>query len=267
MLIDSPVGTPAERALGFVWPGAWFDWTPFGMRYEVVAGRWARHTGADLNLNEPHWNADAGAPVYAIADGKVTASRLGRSTWGWIIVIEHVNDEGNLFYSRYAHVNHIQFPVVKKGDEVTIGSVIAHIGNADGLYGDGHHLHFDISHTKVLKSNPEHWPGDTTEAKLRRNYSDPRRFIMEHRTEPIFGDDSPIETMQVTSTTLNIRPRPNLLRPRIGHLRYGDVVEIRGSFSGSGYKFAELLKVDDQAFSEINDERGFIAREFLTPVS
>lgn len=265
MLIDSPVGTPAERASGILWPGAWFDDTPFGMRYQVVPGRWARHTGADLNLNSPTWNTDAGAPIYAIADGTVTASRKGASTWGWLIVIEHHDDAGEPFYSRYAHVNHIQFPVVQKGDNVTIGTVIAHIGNADGIYGNGHHLHFDISHSKVLKSRSgaEHWPGDVSEAILRRNYVDPRRFIMENRTEPIWPNTLPEEKMKVIASALQIRPQPNTLQSNIGQLRYGDVVKVRGSFSGSGYHFAELLQVNGAAFTTLNNQKGYVAREFL----
>ncbi len=263
MLIDSPVGTPAERAGGLVWPGAWFDATPFGMPYEVVSGRWARHTGADLNLNLPSWNADAGAPVYAIADGKVTASHKGQGSWGWLIVIEHHNDAGKPFYSRYAHVNHIQFPVVQKGDLVTIGSVIAHVGNADGLYGNGHHLHFDISHTQTLKSSPEHWPGDVSETKLRNNYVDPRRFIMENRTEPVWPLTGPEEQMKVIATALRIRPQPNTLQPKIGLLGYGDKVKVRGSYSSSGYHFAELIEVNATPFTDLNNGKGFVAREYL----
>ncbi|MFK7804304.1 MAG: M23 family metallopeptidase [Anaerolineae bacterium] len=266
MLIDSPVGTSQERMSSRVWPGSWFDATPFGMRYQVVPGRWARHTGADLNLSR---NADAGVPIYAIADGVVTASRLGQSSWGWVIVIEHKDDNGKLFYSRYAHVNHIQYPVVQKGQSVTIGTVIALVGNADGIYGSGgHHLHFDISHTKVLKTRPEHWPGDVSEAKVRRNYSDPRRFIMENRTQPDpIPDDATTEKMKVITTSLRIRPAPNLLEDSIGFLSYGNIVEVRGSFSANGYHFAEIVKLNGADFQSEAGQKGYTAREFLQPVS
>ena len=249
-----------------MWPGAWFDSLTklhFGMRYQVVPDRWARHTGADLNLNSPIRNTDADAPIYAIAEGKVTASHKGEGTWGWLIVIEHHDDAGEPFYSRYAHVNHIQFTVARKGDIVTIGTVIAHIGNADGIYGSGHHLHFDISHSKVLKTRPEHWPGDVSEAILRRNYVDPRRFIIENRTEPTWPETMPEETMKVIATTLQIRPQPNTLQPNVGMLRYGDVVKVRGSFSGSGYHFAELLQINGATFTPPGNGKGFVAREFL----
>ncbi len=161
-----------------------------------------------------------------------------------MIVIEHQDDDGNLFYSRYAHVNHLQFPVVRKNDPVTIGRVIAHIGNADGIYGSGHHLHFDMSHTKVLKSQPGHWPGDVSEMTIRRNYSEPCRFIFEHRnaTAPVFPSRPSLK--RVIATRLRIRPQPNTLEPEIAWLSYGNQVEVSGSISGSGYHFAQLHTVN-----------------------
>lgn len=183
MLIGSPVGTPDERAAGKVWPGSWIDANHFNRRYvlrkdkETGEDVWARHTGADLNLPG---NADKDTPIFAIADGIVTASKKLSGGWGWVIVIEHKDDEGQLFYSRYAHVNHIQFPVAAVGEQVAFGSAIAHVGDADGVY--SHHLHFDISHTETLKSRPWHWPGDVSEEAIKQDYSDPRQFIIKHRT-------------------------------------------------------------------------------------
>lgn len=261
MIIDSPVGTPAERAAGKVWPGGWYDYTPFGMRYELRAGVWARHTGADLNLAS---NIDAGAPIYAIADGVVTYSRLGSGSWGWLIVIEHQDDAGNPFYSRYAHVNHIQFPVVQKDQQVTVGSAIALVGNGDGIYGPhDHHLHFDISHSKVLKNNPEHWPGDVEESTIRRNYSEPRRFIIENRTEPPPPDLTQLEKMKVNIDGLRIRPQPNLVQPEIGWLSYGDILKVAGDIPGDGYHFTEIVSLNGAPFVPAIGGSGYTAREFL----
>jgi hypothetical protein len=58
---DAPIGSPQERAGAQVWPGAWFDATPYGTHYDAT-GRPAIHTGADLNLPN---DQDALAPVYA----------------------------------------------------------------------------------------------------------------------------------------------------------------------------------------------------------
>ena len=44
---DVPMGTPEDRASDKVWPGAWIDATPYGTRYDAT-GKWAIHTGADL---------------------------------------------------------------------------------------------------------------------------------------------------------------------------------------------------------------------------
>ncbi|NJO83057.1 MAG: hypothetical protein HC828_09695 [Blastochloris sp.] len=42
------------------------------------------------------------------------------------------------------------------------------------------HLHFDLSPTSILESNPEHWPGRDRNAVF-RNYIDPREFIAANR--------------------------------------------------------------------------------------
>jgi hypothetical protein len=60
---DSPVGTAEERAESKVWPAQWFDATGYDRLYRVGTSSQAYHTGADLNLNEPYWDADAHSPV------------------------------------------------------------------------------------------------------------------------------------------------------------------------------------------------------------
>jgi murein DD-endopeptidase MepM/ murein hydrolase activator NlpD len=271
MLIDPPVGTPQERAKGAVWPGEWIDASPFAQKYGE-GEKLSRHTGADLNLNSPTWNKDRGEPVYAIADGIVRFSVNLRGSWGWVIVIEHKDDAGSLFYSRYAHVDHIRFQVVPQEKHVTIGSVIAHIGNADGYYGSADHLHFDISHTKVLADYPGHWPYASeeidighgkivkipSELSVKHDYSDPKKFILDHR-HPVLEGDQPKEIMKVMATGLRIRPQPNTSEPEIGMLQSGDLVEVMGSISGDGYHFARLLNINGENF----DQEGYVAREFL----
>lgn len=173
---DSPVGTVAERASAKMWPGDWFDATGYAQRYEIRPRIWHIHTGADLNLNKPKWDTDRGQPVYACADGVVThVGKLG-GTWGNVIVIQHPNVDGQPVYSRYAHVDNI---VIEAGGDVVRGQQIAVIGRPN-YEGSAYHLHFDISLSDILKTNPGHWPGDDLPEVL-RNYTDPRRFIESHR--------------------------------------------------------------------------------------
>jgi murein DD-endopeptidase MepM/ murein hydrolase activator NlpD len=206
---DSPVGTEAEREAYFptgrmigrypVWAGEWLDANPFLSWYTYGC-----HTGADLNLPGIS-SADKGKPIYSIGDGRVTyAGRAG--TWGNIIVIEHPDGlvtypdgtvQRQIVYSRYGHVD--DQILVRAGQAVDRGVNIGFIGLAAGAT-SGWHLHFDISHTDLLKSRPAHWPDLTAIHTLRGgsssdayqnaqssvmrqvliNYIDPLRFIKEN---------------------------------------------------------------------------------------
>jgi len=58
-------------------------------------------------------------------------------------------------YSRYGHVS--DQILVSRGDQVERGMKIGFIGLMRGA-STGWHLHFDISHTDLLKNRPAHWP-------------------------------------------------------------------------------------------------------------
>jgi murein DD-endopeptidase MepM/ murein hydrolase activator NlpD len=173
---DSPVGTAAERASTDMWPGKWFDATGYARRYRIGTPSEAYHTGTDLNLNEPYWDADAHSPVYSAASGTVTFA--GKLTgWGNVIVIRHdplvANNQS--LYGRYAHIEEVK---VKVGDRVVRGQQIAKVGNAEGLF--AYHLHFDLSQTSILASQPWHWPKLNRDLLL-ANYIDPLDFVRNHR--------------------------------------------------------------------------------------
>ncbi len=170
---DVPIGTAAERRGTTVWPGTWRDASPFARLYFVGTPQEAYHTGADLNMPS---DADAHTPVYAAAGGTITfASRL--PAWGNVIIIKHdpLATNGRVYYSRYGHIENMK---VKVGDRVARGQQIAAVGNAFGNY--AYHLHFDISPTKILDTNPEHWPARNLDSLL-ANYVDPRDFILKNR--------------------------------------------------------------------------------------
>jgi murein DD-endopeptidase MepM/ murein hydrolase activator NlpD len=173
---DAPIGTAAERKTDDIWPGKWFDATGFARRYRVGTPSEAYHTGADLNLNEPYWDADKLSPVYAAASGVVTFSNRVAG-WGTIIIIRHdpLVSSGQVLYGRYSHVTD---PRVAVGDRVVRGQQIARVGNAEGVF--AYHLHFDLSPTAILETQPWHWPKLNWNA-LMTNYIDPQAFIRQHR--------------------------------------------------------------------------------------
>ncbi len=173
---DAPIGVIAERQSAQVWPGKWIDATGYAVRYRIGTPQEAYHTGADLNLNEPYFDADAHSPVYAAASGVVThADRL--PGWGQVIVIKHdpLITDGQVVYGRYAHVENVR---VQVGQRVTRGEQIASVGNAEGAF--PYHLHFDLSPTAILQTQPWHWPKLDLN-NLTANYIDPRTYISGHR--------------------------------------------------------------------------------------
>lgn len=175
---DAPVGTVAERRTDDLWPGHWFDATGFARRYRIGTPSEAYHTGADLNLNEPYWDADAHSPVYAAASGTVSyANRI--AGWGNVIIIRHDPLVSNMkvMYARYAHIENIR---VKVGERVVRGQQIAKVGNAEGIF--PYHLHFDLSPTSILATQPWHWP-KLDRDNLLANYVDPLDFTRKNRPE------------------------------------------------------------------------------------
>jgi hypothetical protein len=166
---DAPIGSPQERAGALLWPGAWFDATPYGTRYDAT-GRWAIHTGADLNLPN---DQDALAPVYAAADGIVRAS-AAFPVWGNLIVVEHKLQDSTPVWTRYAHLSEM---TVQANQVVQRGQMIGRVGNAFNRY--AYHLHYDAAVIDLGK-NPADWPGDDR-GRVMRDYLDPLLFTAAHR--------------------------------------------------------------------------------------
>jgi hypothetical protein len=180
-IFDFPVGTPDERRdAALTWPGNWTDANPYGNKY-LLRGEYAYHTGADLNLNFPSWDADRGAPVYAIAGGTITYAATPSAAWGKTVILRSAcPDEGRSpdaapIYARYAALATF---LVTSGETVTRGQPIGTIGSHQP--GEPNHLHFDISPTAVLATNPGDWPG-LTWSRIVRDYLEPLSFILAHR--------------------------------------------------------------------------------------
>ena len=101
------------------------------------------HGGIDYSM-------PVGSPVLAAADGvvdQVTTQPTGSRSYGHYVVIKH---DG--FFTYYAHLSK---SVVKVGQEVKQGQLIAYSGGAKGAWGSGSstgpHLHFEVRMSKGSK--------------------------------------------------------------------------------------------------------------------
>ncbi|GAB4411845.1 MAG: M23 family metallopeptidase [Bacteroidia bacterium] len=119
----------------------------FGRRMHPIQGIWKMHTGLDFQAN-------TGTPVYATADGMVKLAGRNRGGYGDQIEIEH----GNYGYTtKYAHLSKI---LVKEGQKVTRGTLIAYSGNT-GL-SKGPHLHYEIIKNNQKIDPIDYFYGDLT---------------------------------------------------------------------------------------------------------
>ena len=95
----------------------------------------------------PHRGTDfaapGGTPIYAIADGVVSAARTMNSYGNCVQVSHGTADDGHRYDSLYAHMRSI---AVAQGDAVHKGDLLGYVGNTGNVYGagGGYHLHLEL---------------------------------------------------------------------------------------------------------------------------
>jgi murein DD-endopeptidase MepM/ murein hydrolase activator NlpD len=99
----------------------------FGHRLSPYAGRVKMHEGLDIG-------APYGTPIFAPADGIITFSGL-KAGFGKFVQIDH----GYGIETLYAHSQKL---IVRKGDKVKRGELIAKVGSTG--YSTGPHLHYEV---------------------------------------------------------------------------------------------------------------------------
>ena len=117
----------------FEWPlpGDFSITSPFGYRTDPITGEASFHDGVDISAPE-------GTAILAAADGVVvTANRTDSwgGSYGYYVKIRH--DE--TYETLYAHCSEV---LVKAGQEVEQGDVIALVGSTGNS--TGNHLHFEV---------------------------------------------------------------------------------------------------------------------------
>jgi murein DD-endopeptidase MepM/ murein hydrolase activator NlpD len=100
----------------------------FGMRFHPIYKVKKMHTGIDFA-------AAIGTPIYATADGVVSALEVNFSGYGKVVMIDH----GFGYKTRYAHMHGF---AVYQGQKVKRGELIGYVGNT-GL-STSPHLHYEV---------------------------------------------------------------------------------------------------------------------------
>ncbi|MCB1176226.1 MAG: M23 family metallopeptidase [Leptospiraceae bacterium] len=98
------------------------------------------HTGIDITC-------PTGTPILAAADGIVTTSG-SNGNYGNLVIIQH---ELNQLQTFYAHNSYV---LVKEGDKISKGQIIAYSGSTG--HSTGPHLHFEVRYQNIIL-NPEHY--------------------------------------------------------------------------------------------------------------
>jgi murein DD-endopeptidase MepM/ murein hydrolase activator NlpD len=120
-------------SLPSIWPVTGFLSSRFGRRISPFTGSPEFHSGLDIS-------ARMGTPIVAPAKGTVTSAGV-QGAYGNVVVIQH----GSGLVTRYAHLQRF---IVKVGDVVSRGTVIAYVGNTGRS--SGPHLHYEV----ILNGRP-----------------------------------------------------------------------------------------------------------------
>lgn len=165
------------------------------------------HPGEDWN-GSGGGATDGGQPVRAIGAGLVRVSADFGGPWGKVILVEHEAPSGSSFrvtdregetgetaakvWSLYAHLDNRK---VSAGDPVSGGQILGGIGNADGYYGSGYHLHFEVRYDTWVAKAMEEWTGSDwnswaaswgglvgNAATVEQYWCDPTNFILANRS-------------------------------------------------------------------------------------
>lgn len=95
----------------------------------------------------PHRGTDfaapGGTPIYAVADGVISAARTMNSYGNCVQVSHGTADDGHRYDSLYAHMSSI---TVAEGTAVQKGDLLGYVGNTGNVYGagGGYHLHLEL---------------------------------------------------------------------------------------------------------------------------
>lgn len=162
----------------------WHDYQDVGS-YSDGTTTGGIHSGEDWNLGSG--DADAGEPVYAVANGVVkwiVQLSSSPSALGWGVVVLHTLPSGQQYYSIYEHVTDVAHTdgtiaglktafSIQEEQTVVRGQMIARIGRPTAT-DCSPHLHFEIrNYVGVLAPGSDLYPNDNGNGY----YSDARGLV------------------------------------------------------------------------------------------
>lgn len=118
----------------------------YGMRLHPISGEMQKHGGVD-------YGSYVGDPVYAVADGEVSAVGYTEET-GNFVELRH-RDES---LSRYLHLSQIN-ENIEKGYTLRVGNTLGEVGSTGKSTGP--HLHFELYKAGVPVPPTSHMPPPT----------------------------------------------------------------------------------------------------------
>lgn len=117
------------------------------------------HGGSDLAC-------PGGTVVSAVQQGSVITTQIwdghttsGNQSWGTMVVLQHIDDTGQTYYTLYAHCQSLSVAV---GQTVAKGQQIALSGNTGNVSGSGggYHLHLEVwvgGYGTAFRTNPRNY--------------------------------------------------------------------------------------------------------------
>lgn len=205
----------------------------FGPRCIPVQGGSTYHYGVDLSTN-------AGAPIYAIAAGVVTATVSGTSSQAGYISVRHLID-GVPYTSVYMHIWSATTQVTV-GQSVEAGQRISEVGSSG--VSSGNHLHLEL------------WKAGSSgsEAQDAAAFLQPRGVDLYASAIAVTATPAPATCTYYAATALNFRTGPSTTASIIRVLAQGTAMtHVPGTISGG------FLPVT------VGSQSGWVSAAYVTP--
>lgn len=112
-------------------------------RYSMITTRFGEADPWGISHRGTDFAAPNGTPIYAIADGVISAAGPVNSYGNCVQISHGTAGDGHRYDSLYAHMSRI---AVSQGQTVQKGDVIGYVGNTGDVFGanGGYHLHLEL---------------------------------------------------------------------------------------------------------------------------